>query len=102
MSEQPTLEQELFEVIVYLVSSSVTSMTETPELATFRMIDAAERLMAISTSRLPDDFLTAARADWEAHKMLVVSDQPEYLRWLDGYARSFVRKTLELAAAPGA
>jgi hypothetical protein len=98
VSDDRTLQSELFEVIVYLVSSAVTSTTETPELATYRMIDAAQRLMAISTDRVPDDFLADARAQWQDNNMLVVSDQQEYLRWLDGLARSFVQETLARSA----
>jgi len=86
---------ELFAVITHLVSSSVTSLRETPALAAYRMIDAADRLSRILSKDGPsDEFLEWAHREFEENTPLAMSDQAAFLAWLHDYARGFVRTTL--------
>lgn len=91
------LDQELFEVITHLVSSAPTSLGETPSLAAFRMVDGANRLMALAERNdafTDDAFLAEARADYLAHFNLVMTDQVAFEAWLGEYVRTFTREAL--------
>ncbi len=91
------LDREMFKVITHLVSSAPVSLDETPILAAFRMVDGANRLMALaeeSDAFAEDDFLTAARQDYLAHFNLVMTDQVAFEAWLMDYVRSFTTEAL--------
>jgi hypothetical protein len=91
------LEREMFKVITHLVSSAPVSLDETPILAAFRMVDGANRLMALaeqSEAFAQDDFLTAARQDYLAHFSLVMTDQVAFEAWLMEYVRGFTKEAL--------
>lgn len=93
--------QEMFKVITYLVSSAPTSLEETPTLAAFRMVDGAHRLMELaeaSDAFVEDEFLRQAHADYLAHYNLVMTDPQAFETWLAEYVRSFTREALRRAA----
>lgn len=95
------LNRKLFEVITHLVTSAPTSLEETPTLAAFRMVDAANRLMSLvedSATGESDEFLRQARADYQAHRDLVMTDQAGFEAWLADYVRSFTREARSRAA----
>ncbi|MGW6456909.1 DUF6092 family protein [Streptomyces sp. NPDC055078] len=90
MSGSP--DQKLFEIITHLVCSAPASLDETPVLAAFRMVDAANRLMELaetSDAFRQDEFLSAAKADYLAHLNLVMTDQAAFEAWLGENVRSF-------------
>ena len=96
------LGEDLFEIIVHLVSSAPTSLEETPSLAAFRMVDAAHRLMTLveqNDAVADDEFLRAAREDYLAHFNLVMTDQAEFDAWLGEYVRTFAREALRRVRA---
>lgn len=102
---RPTLDQELFEVITHLVSSAPTSLEETPSLAAFRMVDGANRLMALaerSEAFADDEFLREARADYLAHFNLVMTDQVAFEAWLGEYVRTFTLEALRRVSTQSA
>jgi hypothetical protein len=87
---------ELFKIITYLVNSAPLSLEETPQLAAFRLADAANRLMVLVTENdelATDEFLEAAHADFLAHFNLVMTDQPAFEAWLADAARRFTLET---------
>jgi hypothetical protein len=89
------LREDTFKIIVHLVSSSVTSLPETPTLASYRMIDGADRLIRMLSERgAADEFLTWAHEEFVANVPLAMSDQAAFLTWLDGYARAFARESV--------
>ncbi|MCW2577851.1 MAG: hypothetical protein JWR28_508 [Modestobacter sp.] len=96
------LDQQLFQVVTHLVSSAPVSLDETPILAAFRMVDGANRLIALaegSDSFGEDAFLAEARADYLAHFNLVMTDQVAFESWLTGYVRRFTKEALRRANA---
>jgi hypothetical protein len=91
------LDREMFKVITHLVSSAPVSLDETPILAAFRMVDGANRLMALaeeSDAFAEDEFLVAARQDYLAHFNLVMTDQVAFEAWLMEYVRGFTKEAL--------
>lgn len=108
MSAEPDTEssprEHLFDVVVYLVNSAPTSLGETPSLAAFRMVDAAYRLLGIleHTTVDPDqcEFLSRARADYEAHFNLVMTDQEAFAQWLPDYVRQCTEEAMRRVAPP--
>jgi len=96
------LNQELFKVVTHLVSSAPVSLDETPILAAFRMVDGANRLIALaqnSDAFAADEFLDAMRQDYLAHFALVMTDQVACEAWRDGYVRRFTKEALRRATA---
>lgn len=94
------LDREIFEVITYLVSSAPTSLQETPSLAAFRMLDAAQRLMALvekSDAFGPDEFLRSAQSEYLDNFNFVMTDQARFNAWLAEYVQSFTREALQRA-----
>lgn len=95
------LNQDMFEVITHLVSSAPTSLEETPTLAAFRMVDAANRLMALagqSDAFQDDEFLRTARAEYLAHFNLIMTDPDAFEAWLAEYVRTFTSEALRRAS----
>ena len=104
MSEQQAMDlnQELFKVVTHLVSSAPVSLDETPILAAFRMVDGANRLIALAQSSdafAADEFLAAMREDYLAHFALVMTDQVAFEAWLDGYVRRFTKEAFRRTTA---
>ncbi|MGI8946628.1 MAG: DUF6092 family protein [Ornithinimicrobium sp.] len=104
MSEQVKVEEDLFDIVVYLVNSAPTSLGETPSLAAFRMMDAASRLLAVLQRTTSDTeqqtFLAEARADYDAHYNLVMTDQEAFKQWLPDFVRRCTEEAMRRAAAP--
>jgi hypothetical protein len=97
-------DRELFKVITHLVSSAPVSLDETPILAAFRMVDGANRLIALAEANeefADDEFLSAARQDYLAHFNLVMTDQVAFEAWLMDYVRSFTNEALRRVSEEG-
>jgi hypothetical protein len=96
--------EELFDIVLYLVNSAPTSLGETPSLAAFRMMDAADRLLAVlqRTATDPEQrtFLDEARADYDSHYNLVMTDQDAFKRWLPDFVRRCTEEGMRRAAVP--
>lgn len=104
MAQESRVEADLFDVVVYLVNSAPTSLGETPSLAAFRMVDAADRLLRIleQTSDDPQElaFVSAARADFDEHHHLVMTDQEAFQRWLPDLVRRVTEEAMRRAQVP--
>lgn len=104
MSQQQQREEDLFDIIVYLVNSAPTSLQETPSLAAFRMLDAAHRLLGVlqhtATDPEQQEFLAQARADYSAHYNLVMTDQVAFQRWMPDFVRLCTEEAMRRASPP--
>lgn len=90
-------DQELFGVITHLVCSAPVSLDETHLLGALRLMDAANRLMRLasgSTVFAADPFLDEARADYDAHAMLGLTDQAAFIAWLDRFVERFTAEAV--------
>lgn len=90
-------ERELFNVITHLVCSAPVSLDETRVLGALRLVDAAYRLMqlaAASTAFAADPFLDEARADYDAHVTLALTDQAAFVAWLGRFVERFTVEEL--------
>jgi hypothetical protein len=91
MSED--LDSEVFRIIAYLVSSASNAPGETLTLASFRLLDAACRLVSLvesSDAFSNDPFLSNVREEFLQHFNEVMWDEPAFLRWLPQLERQVV------------
>lgn len=91
------LDQAIFDVLTHLVGSAPTSLEETPILAAFRMLDAANHLMALIEENDGlgyDLLLAAARTDYTEHRNLIMTDQVAAQASMTGYLRDFTQEAL--------
>lgn len=106
MSAPEVSREDLFDVVVYLVNSAPTSLGETPSLAAFRMVDAAYRLLGILEASTDDPaqsaFVEAAKADYEAHYNLVMTDQGAFADWLPAFVRLCTEEAMRRMGVPPA
>ena len=89
------LDDELFRVVTYLIGSAGTAVGETLPLASYRLLDAATRLVAMTESHdglSSDTFLTHIREEIAKHRTMVMWDQAGFLRWLPTLEREMVRE----------
>jgi hypothetical protein len=94
--------QELFDVITHLVCSAPVSLDESRVLGAMRLVDAANRLMRLvagSAVFADDPFLDEARADYDAHVSLGLTDRGAFTAWLGRFVERF---TVEELARVGA
>ena len=101
MTSARRTEDELFEVVLYLVNSAPTSLGETPSLAAFRMLDAAHRLLAVLQRETDDQdrqrFADQARADFDEHHHLVMTDQVGFQAWMPDFVRLCTEEAMRRA-----
>ncbi|WUI02621.1 DUF6092 family protein [Spirillospora sp. NBC_00431] len=81
----------LFGLATHMVSSAPLAFDETPVLGAFRLLDAANRLMALADA---DEFLAEAHADYLAHMSLAMTDQAAFRQWMSDYVARFAREAL--------
>lgn len=86
MADEPIFsEEEAFELIVYLVSAAELTLLEPELYGSFRLIDAASRLLAPLTERGPASrraFYEALRDDIDRRKVLMMSDRDTYVEFV--------------------
>jgi hypothetical protein len=80
----------LFELVVYLVSCARLSLEEPVIYGSFRLIEAASRIVAALDPDQSDPFLARQRSLIEANKLLMIDHQAEYRSWLDDLLRNIV------------
>lgn len=102
MTEKTAWHADLVAVITHLVCSAPTSISETPTLAGFRLVDAANRIAAILLEHgdlEPADraYLQATADGFRDHFNLAMTDQDAFARWLDDHARLATRAAMERA-----
>ena len=98
-------DQELFHAITHLVCSAPVSLDEARVLGAMRLVDGAHRLMLLAETYdvfADDPFLIEARADYEAHVNLGMSDPVAFVTWLDSFVARFVTEELTRTRAAAA
>ena len=92
MSQRTLLtEEELYELLSFLVSSAHLLVNEPENYGSFRLIDAACRLVgfALEGGCLEDDqFLREFKEDADQKKLLLLTDQEAFLQYLEDATRN--------------
>lgn len=85
------LEERVFELVGYMVTSGRNLLTETPLYGPFRLVDAASRLISILEGEgIGSDRLQAMRTEIDAGKYSVMSDVEEFESFLDSLVDTLV------------
>ncbi len=85
------LEERVFELVGYMVTSGRNLLTETPLYGPFRLVDAASRLISILEEEgVESDRLQAMRTEIDAGKYSVMSDVEEFESFLDSLVDTLV------------
>lgn len=90
------VDAELFNIVTYLVGAASNCPGETLALASFRLLDAATRLITMAEQTdafTADPFLLELRRDILAHQNDVMWDQPAFLDWLPDLESKTVAET---------
>jgi len=84
MTDRP-VEDRLFELVGYMVTSARNLLDETPLYGPFRLVDAASRLVSIlETQGLASGRLLAMQGAIDAGKYSVMREESEFAGYLDG------------------
>jgi hypothetical protein len=78
-------EKQALDMLAFLASSAEISLHEPTYYGTFRLIDAASRLMGYlleSNPELADSFMPAWKADIDTRKVWMMWDRPAYYQFL--------------------
>jgi hypothetical protein len=95
-------EENLYELLSFLVSSAYLCITEPRLYGTFRLIDAACRAIDFSLQggQLADDrFLREFKEYADENKLLVMTDEEAYLRFLEEATQKIAREMKRRATA---
>lgn len=85
------LEERVFELVGYMVTSGRNLLTETPLYGPFRLVDAASRLISmLEEEGVGSDRLQAMRTEIDAGKYSVMSDVEEFESFLDSLVDTLV------------
>jgi hypothetical protein len=85
------LEERVFELVGYMVTSGRNLLTETPLYGPFRLVDAASRLISILEEEgVGSDRLQAMRTEIDAGKYSVMSDVKKFESFLDSLVDTLV------------
>ena len=95
-------EEDLYELLSFLVSSAHLLVNEPEHYGSFRLIDAACRLIgfALESGRLEDDqFLRQFKEDADQKKLLLMTDQEGFLQYLEDATRDVAKEMKRRADA---
>ncbi len=85
------LEERVFELVGYMVTSGRNLLNETPLYGPFRLVDAASRLISILKEEgVGSDRLQAMRTEIDSGKYSVMSDVEEFESFLDSLVDTLV------------
>lgn len=88
-------EEDLYEALAFLVSSAHLCVVEPRFYGTFRLIDAACRLIgfALEGRQLEDDqFLREFKEDADRRKFLLMTDEEAYFQFLEDATREMAQE----------
>jgi hypothetical protein len=88
-------EEDLYELLSFLVSSAHLCVHEPRLYGTFRLIDAACRLIgfALESGQLEDEqFLRQFKEDTDKGKLWMMTDEEAYLEFLEDATRKMARE----------
>jgi hypothetical protein len=97
-------EEALYEELAFLVSSAHLCVTEPRLYGTFRLIDAACRLigLALESGQLEDDrFLREFKEDADKGKFLLTTDEEAYFEFLEDATRKMAKEMKNRAVPSG-
>jgi hypothetical protein len=95
-------EEDLYEMLSYLVTSAHLTVHEPRLYGTFRLIDAATRLMgfALDSGQVEDDsFLREFKENADERKMLQGEDDESYIQFLEEATRMLAKEMIRRATA---
>jgi len=95
-------EEDLYEILAFLFSSAHLLVNEPHLYGTFRLIDAATRLIgfALEGGELEDDkFLRQLKEDVDARKLLLMTDEETYFQLLEDATRQMAKEMKRRATA---
>ncbi len=95
MKERGVLnEEEMYELLAFLVTSAELLVGEPHLYGTFRLVDAASRMMAfaLESGNLDDSFLSEFKQYVDENKVLSISDEKAYIRFLGEASRVLARE----------
>jgi len=95
-------EEDLYEILAFLFSSAHLLVNEPHLYGTFRLIDAATRLIgfALEGGELEDDkFLRQLKEDVDARKLLLMTDEETYFQLLEDATREMAKEMKRRATA---
>lgn len=103
MSQRMLLsEEDLYEMLSFLVTSAHLCVEEPRLYGTFRMIDAATRLIdyALEGRQLKEDqFLRGFKEDADKGKRLMMTDEQNYVGFLEDATRTLAKEMKRRATA---
>jgi hypothetical protein len=97
-------EENLYEVLAFLFSSAHILVNEPHLYGTFRLIDAASRLMefALESGQLENDqFLRELKDDVDEKKFVLMTDEETYFQLLEDATRRMAKEMKRRAAGKG-
>lgn len=95
-------EEDLYEILAFLFSSAHLLVNEPHLYGTFRLIDAATRLIgfALEGGELEDDeFLRQLKEDVDSRKLLLMTDEETYFQLLEDATREIAKEMKRRATA---
>jgi len=95
-------EEDLYEILAFLFSSAHLLVNEPHLYGTFRLIDAATRLIgfALEGGELEDDkFLRQLKEDVDSRKLLLMTDEDTYFQLLEDATREMAKEMKTRAVA---
>lgn len=97
-------EDQAYELLTFLVTSARLCLDEPENYGSFRLIDAASRLMGMileGEGAVDGEFYAQLRQEIESRKTLIMSDEAAYADLLKQAAREVGRHLKTRAAAAG-
>lgn len=95
-------EDEVFELLAFLVSSARLCVDEPKLYGTFRLVDAASRLLGfvLQSDQVQDKrSVQQLKDEIDENKFLLTTDQEGYVKFLDDLTRKVVRELKKRASA---
>lgn len=89
--DKARLEQAVFELVGYMVTSGRNLLDETPLYGPFRLVDAASRLILIlGKEGIASDRLAAMQEEIDSGKYCVMNSKQEFTSFLDSLVDALV------------
>jgi hypothetical protein len=95
-------EEDLYEMLSFLIASAHLAVHEPRLYGTFRLVDAAARLIgfALESRQLKDDqFLREFKEEVDEKKFLEGEDEEAYIRFLEEATHTLAKEMIRRAAA---
>lgn len=96
-------EEDVYELLAFLVSSAQLLVDEPRLYGPFRLIDAGSRLLGLVLERggTESEFLSSFKRHLDASKMLAISDEKAFVEFLNDSSRRLARELRRRASPDG-